>query len=834
MTSDLKAKFELGLQLQQQSRLAEAQRIYEEVAAADPKHFLARYNLGVVLYSLGRMEDAERCFAESSAIHPELAQSALAHGKVLQDLGRLEGAVACYDRFVALKADNPNAWCDRGTALLNLGRLAEALESFEKTLQLAPQHYIAHYNRASALLGLKRIPEALESVKALTALKPDFLEAIMLQGNILRLLDRQEEALRCYEAVLAVNAKLPDVINNKGAALLDMGRLAESLACFEQALALQPENIAAMVNLGRVYGKLGRTDEEIEIYNRVLAGKPDFPEALAGRANALLGKRRFAEAVDDLKKALALKPDYAQAAHVLGNVYAAQGQRVEALEVFERALVFKPDYPEALNNRGLILRALNRHPEAIGAFEHLLKIKPDYPYAAGSLFAARMHACEWAGYHEAAAALIAGVRAGKSTDNPFSFLAYAQEPADQLACAQLYAREKHKAVPLPPFGPRAVHSKIRIAYISADLHNHATSYLIAGLIEEHDRSRFDVLGFSLSSGDGSSISSRVRGGFDSLTDISAFGDGDAAQHMRNLGVDIAVDLKGYTKDARPVLFVTRAAPVQVNFLGYPGTFGHECMDYIIADKIVLPPEHQPFFSEKAVYLPDCYQPNDSRRTIDPATPTRAEAGLPETGFVFCSFNGTYKITPEVFDIWMRLLKAVPGSVLWLFKSNSAVDANLRREATARGVDPGRLVFAPVLQSEKHLARHRLADLFLDTLPVNAHTTASDSLWAGLPLVTCLGRSFIGRVAASVLTAGGVPELITTSLPEYEALALKLATNPALLAGLKAKVAAQRNVSPLFDTARFCKHIEAAYATMHERRMRGEPPASFAVPPAAGA
>jgi len=353
---------------------------------------------------------------------------------------------------------------------------------------------------------------------------------------------------------------------------------------------------------------------------------------------------------------------------------------------------------------------------------------------------------------------------------------------------------------------------------------------MAGLFEVHDRNRFELFAFDNGFDDASPLRKRVEKSFESFTDISRSSDLDAAKLIRDHRIDVLINLNGYSGLPRNGVFAHRPCPVQVNYLGFPGTIGADYMDYIVADKHLIPGDEQRHYSEKVVYLPDSYQVNDSRRGISGRTPARAEAGLPEAGFVFCCFNNNHKLTPDIFDLWMRLLDKVAGSALWLLEDNPAAARNLRREAERRGVAPERLVFAPRMELDAHLARHRLADLFLDTLPYNAHTTGSDALWAGLPVLTCMGKAFPGRVAASLLHAAGLPELVTHTLEEYEALALRLATNPPLLAGIKTKLARNRATYPLFDTDRFRRHIEAAYVTMWERVQRGEPPGNFAVQP----
>jgi predicted O-linked N-acetylglucosamine transferase (SPINDLY family) len=413
--------------------------------------------------------------------------------------------------------------------------------------------------------------------------------------------------------------------------------------------------------------------------------------------------------------------------------------------------------------------------------------------------------------------------------SPFVLLGLSGDPALQLQCARNYRAHRIPALPAPLWnGEHWTHDKIRVAYLSADFKTHATAFLMAELFERHDRERFEWHAMSFGIDDGSETRARLVAAFDRFHDVRGMSNAEAARLIRGLEIDIAVDLKGYTQDARPEILAHRPAPVAAAYLGYPGTMGAPFIDAIIGDAIVTPFEHQPHFTEQIVQLPHSYQVNDTRRRIAERAPTRVEAGLPDQSFVFCSFNNNWKIAPEVFDVWMRLLLATPGSVLWLLRDNDAAGRNLRAEAARRDVDPARLIFAERLLPEEHLARHRLADLFLDTLPCNAHTTASDALWAGLPVLTCPAGAFAGRVAASLVQAAGLPELIAPDLAAYEALALGLAREPAALAEIKAKLARNRDACPLFDAARSARHIEAAYTTMWQTWQRGEPPSSFRV------
>ncbi len=495
--------------------------------------------------------------------------------------------------------------------------------------------------------------------------------------------------------------------------------------------------------------------------------------------------RRPAEALASFDKALAINPRDAGALYNRGIALQDLKRPAEALTSYDQALAIKPDDSDALYNRGVALRDLKRTAEALASFDQALAIEPDHRLAFGGMADAALASCDWARTAILAGELEIRIMRRSSIIHPFTLLGYDTDPSLKLECARGFVEDK-LPVPAQPLWNGAIwhHDKLRIAYLSSDFRPHALSFLMAQLFELHDRARFEVLGISFGPDDQSEMRARLVRAFDQFHDVRSRSDPDVAKLLNDLHVDIAIDLNGHTQNARSGILAHRPAPIQVGYLGYPGTMGTGFIDYVIADKIVLPFDQQPFYTEKIVHLPDCYQVNDSKRAIAARTPTRREAGLPDEGFVFCCFNNNYKITRPVFDVWMRLLGAVEGSVLWLLQDNSDAEENLRREAWARGIDPARLVFASRLEPEAYLARYRLADLLVDTLPYNAHTTASDALWTGLPVLTCRGASFAGRVATSLLHAAGLPELAARDLGEYEALALRLATDASLLRSLR--------------------------------------------------
>ena len=636
-------------------------------------------------------------------------------------------------------------------------------------------------------------------------------------------------AASLIERALAIDPKSAPAHNNLGTYLRKLGRNEDALASFDRALAIKPDHAEALHNRGNALRQLQRHEDALASHDRALAVKPDYAEAHYGRGNVLIDLRRPGEAVASYERALAIRPGFADA--LLNRAYALLElkRNEEALACYGQALAIKPDFPEALYNRGIALTVMKRYEEAIADFERVLRLDPEYPYVKGKLVHARLDCCDWRSFERDVTAIEADIRSGRRACEPFTFMALSDSPDDQLRCARIYAADACPAAPDAMWrGERYRHERIRVTYLSADLRDHPIAYLMAGVFEHHDRSRFEPIAISFGPENESAMRARLKGAFERFIDVGQKSDREVAMVIRDLEADIAVDLMGYTTDSRPRILAFRPAPVQVNYLGYPATMGADHIDYILADRIVIPEGARRHFSEKTVYLPDTYQANDSRKRIGDAIPTRAAAGLPERGFVFCSFNNLYKIAPPMFAIWMRLLRDVEGSILWLLEGDAAAVRNLRREADARGVSPDRLVFAPRIKLEDYLARYRLADLFLDTLPYNAGSTASDALWSGLPVVTCLGSSFAGRMAGSLLNAVGLPELVTRSLDQYEALARTLALGADRLGVIRAKLARNRLNHPLFDTGRFCRHLEAAYAAMRDRALRGEPPENLAV------
>ncbi len=677
--------------------------------------------------------------------------------------------------------------------------------------------------RGNFAAGLRRIDEALR-------IRPKSAEMLINLGRMQGELGHYADAAATYKKVLALDPRSAVAHSNMSIALRRLGRCEEALAHCDTALKLSPNYADAWSNRGNVLFDRKRLDEALADYGKAVALQPAHAQAHLGRGNVLTALSRYDDALAAYDRALALNPKLAAALTGRGDVLHLLTRHGEAVAAYDAALAIAPDQAESHRGRGEALASLRRPVEAIAAYDRALAIDPDLPYAAAVRFFAKRQICDWSGADADGAEFAAAVECGTQKAQPLIALLAAAAPAQQMRCTAHYVADKYSPPPQPLWrGERYRHERIRLGYLSGDFRLHPVALLLAGVFETHDRSRFETTAISFGPDSGDEMRARLRGAFDSFLDLRAQGDEEIAQRLRDLEIDIVVDLGGFTAQSRPNVLARRAAPIQVNYLGYCGTMAASWMDYILADRTVIPPDHAAFYSEKIAWLPDSYMANDASRRIAERTPTRNECGLPDAALVFCCFNNAYKIAPVVFDVWARLLQAVDNSVLWLSEANAAGEANLRREAERRGLAAQRLIFAPRLPDlGEHLARQRQADLFLDTFPYNAHTTASDALWAGLPVLTCLGPTFAGRVAASLLRAVGLPELVTGSIPEYEALAQKLAREPALLASFKGRLGQNRLTFPLFDTARFTRNIEAAYTTMRQRYQRGEQPEFFAV------
>ena len=685
-----------------------------------------------------------------------------------------------------------------GILKLHGGELREAETLLQTAVELAPASAAALSNLGSVLLKKGQFVAALARFEAAVALDPDDVDFRFNQANALLLLERNNEALRVLDRLAAGQPHDAEILGKRAVTLKKLGCYAEALTCYDRALVLAPNEAILHLNRSNVLRALWRFEEALEACARAVALAPNDADC----------HMRHATGLADLKR------------------------HPEALAAFDRAIAIAPDHRPSVYNRGNLLLEMKNYDAAIAAHQAVLAEEPGNSEALALLAHAAAVTCNWSLAAVLKDRLRASIEDGSFVGDCFAVLSAFDDPLLQRKAAEGHTAQQVQthAAPCSPHA-RVRRDRLRVGYLSADFRMHAVAYLMSGLVEAHDRTFCEVYGFAASKDDGSPPRQRLTAAFDKLIDVSQLPDQALCSAIRNAGVDILVDLGGYTKDSRFLALVERPAPIQISYLGYPGSLGAPFIDYIIADDFVVPRDAAQYFTEKVVHLPDCFQVNDRKRLIAPVIPTRAQCGLPANGFVFCAFHSAYKINSEVFDVWMRLLAATPGSVLWLVAEAGAHD-NLRREAVTRGVDAARLVFAAPEKYPDHLARQQLADLFIDAWPYNGGTSASDALWVGLPVVSLAGRSYAARMAGSLLRAVGLPELIAYSAEQYEALALRMATEPGLLDVVRGKLASAIATTALFDTDRFCKHIEVAYRQMWERHLRGEPPASIVVDPIA--
>jgi len=827
---DLKAMADRAVAFHRQGDLARAEALYVQILNAEPGLFGPHYYMGLMRLQQGRSDEACAFLAQAVGISPNETGALMNYGMALRAAGKPDEALAAFDRVLAMHPNVAEALYNRGVALSDLRRFEIAVEAYDRALVIQPEMAAAQVNRAVALAAMRRFDDALAGYDRLLAMQPSNVVALNHRGLARRALGRPAEALADYDRALALKPDFIEAMYNRGVVLLDLERAADALAMFDAVMAAYQDNAEMLNNRGVALWNLKRFNEALASYERALTLEPGFAEAWGNRGLVLRDMEQHEEARASFETVLTLEPNNAVAMNSHGNVLRDMKLFDEAINSYSAALQARPAYVEALINRGYAYWALKQHDAGMADVEQALKLEPDYPYGRGEVLHVRMYSADWHDFSARKAELEELVRAGRRAVQPFNFQAIAETPADAQACSRIWAQYKYPEIPGRPHDPaaRKNSAKIRIGYVSAEFHQQATAILMAGLYERHDREKFEIVALDAGASDQSPMRARLEKAFDRWISILGVSDELAADVIRDARIDILVNLNGYFGGARMGIFARRPAPIQVNYLGFPATLGAPYIDYIIADKVVIPPAEQNFYDEQVVYLPGSYQANDDRGRPMAKAPSRTEVGLPEKTIVFCSFNTAYKLTPETFDSWMRILKQTDGSVLWLLESAAPFADNLRREAQVRGVAADRLIFAPELPTDEHLARLQLADLFLDGLPYNAHTTGSDALWAGVPLITRKGTTFPGRVAASLLGAIGLCELVTDSAEEFEALAVKLASDPKALKKVRDKLAKNKSKTALFDTDRFRKNIEAAYTKMWERWLAGEKPSGFAV------
>jgi predicted O-linked N-acetylglucosamine transferase (SPINDLY family) len=801
----------------------EAASLIGRALGSSPHDAAMLENRGVARLAMHDYRSAEADFRRALEFGAAHGLLHMRLGLALGSQGKLTEAVSALRTAVASAPGDPDVYLNLGNALAESGQADEALACFRKVLALQPRHAIAHFNIGTLLRRLGRFDEALAALNSALAAAPEEADVHLNLGSVYEEMGRREDAAAHYRRALALNPRHAQAHNNLGHLLRSQGQDEEAVACFNKALEIDPNHADACINLGNVRAEQGRYAEAQTLYEKALRASPHSYEAHYNLGRLFKRQGRLKDAITHFREALARAPGRAVIHNDLGSAYLQAGDLEAATACYRKAIEADTGAAYARYNLAETLKLQGRLDEAMRLYEEALAIQPDYIRALNGLTHMRQHVCQWEGIEDLWARLRRDMESTPEAQvSPFSILSQPTSPQEQLACARAWA--ERELAPLAAARPRLgfdfsarrrPSGKLRIGYLSWDFHKHATSYLIAELFDLHDRERFEIHAYSYGPDDGSAIRARIRGACDRFIDVANQSYIATSQRIYDDGVDILIDLKGYTQGARWQILALRPAPIQVNWLGYPGTMGADCIDYIIADPFIIPEGMERCYSEKVVRLADCYQINDRRREISDRTPTREECGLPARGLVFCCFNLAYKILPDVFGWWMRIMQAVPDSVLWLLETNPWAAGNLKRAAAAKGVAPERLVFAPRLPLAEHLARYRLADLALDTFPYTSHTTASDALWVGCPLVTCVGETFASRVAGSILVNAGMRELVTESFEACEHLVLDLAASPAKLRDLRRRLQEGRDSCPLFDTPRFAKNLERAYEQMFD-------------------
>jgi len=762
-------------------------------------------------------------------VDPESIQSALA----LLTSGRAADAALLCRRVLGVQPANFNALHLLGLAYLQQGQHAAAVQCLRQAIAVHATSAFPYTNLAAALLATGQASEAAACCERALAIQPDFADAYTNRGQALRLLGRLEEALASFDRAIAIAPGARGAHEARIEVLLQLRRHASALSAADAALERFPRIAGLLTSRGSALLHLKRPEEALAAFDLARAVAPESAQIWNNRGSALRRLRRPSEAAASFERALQLQPNMPEAWCNLANLAMDRASYEQAIQLCDQALQARPDLAEAWHIRGTASRAAGRCAEAAQAFAQLLSLAPTFDYGSGDLYFVRARICDWGDRDAHAARIIAGVERGERVVSPHAFLSICDSPRAQRQCARTFIAD-HLTTPDPMWrGERYGHERLRIAYLSADFLDHPVSHLIAGVIERHDRERFAVHGFSLRrEHPADAMRLRMQAAFEHFHEVEEASDLQVAQCLRALEIDVAVDLTGLARGARLGILSHRPVPIQVGYLGFAGTYGCSHIDYLIADDYVIPEAQEPFYDERIVRLPYTFLPNDDTQPIANSSASRATLGLPDDAFVFCAFHISYKIDPAMFGVWLRLLRETPGGVLWLAAGEPAYRENLLREAAAQGVARQRLVFAPRLpRLDEHLERYRHADLCLDTRPYGGHTTVRDALWAGLPVLTCVGDSFASRVGGSLLRQLDLPELITTNLADYFERARLLAHAPNTLAELRARLAARLRTSPVFDTDLCRRHLEAAYDTLSRGHERGEARQNLRVPPA---
>ena len=820
-----KEQIDSVISLYSSGKLSEAINTIKSLNELYPNVPLLFNILGACYKAQGSLEESVKIFKIAIEIKPDYAEAHNNLGLTLMQLNQIDSATDSFKAAIAIIPLYAEAHNYLGVALKKLNQFEEASESYQKAIAIKPEFAEAHNNLGNVLKSLGRFKEAVKSYKSTLLIKPNFVEAHNNLGSIFKDLKQFDSAIKCFKRAIAIKPSFVEAYYNLGLTLIDLEHFDEAVKYFKDALVIKSDYVEVHNNLGNALKSLEKRYEAIESYEKALIIRPDYAEAHNNLGVTLMSLGQWTLALECLKKALNINPDYAFANNNYGSVLKHFGKFNDSTKFYEKALSIKPDFFEAHHNLGNALKYLKRHDESLLSYERSFALNPNAEYVLGNIIHSKLHLCIWDDLLSYCGELIKKINNKEKAINPFALLALIDDPELHKKAAEIYINDKYpKNYDLPKIDQYPRHKKIRIGYFSADFRAHPVGNLTAELYEIHDRSQFEVYAFSFGPDTNDEVNIRIKAGVDYFHDVSLNSHKEIVMLSRSIELDIAIDLGGFTQDTRTGIFAMQAAPIQINYLGYSSTMGADYMDYIIADRTLIPKNKQKYYSEKIVYLPDSFMVNDTKNKKTIKEFTRKEIGLPAKGFVFCCFNHHYKITPLIFTSWMQILSKVDDSILWLSDGNKTGINNLKKEAEKNGINKNRLVFAPRLDlREDHLNRIKLADLFLDTLPYNAHATTSDALQVGLPVLTCIGKSFASRVAASLINSVDLPELITSTQEEYEALAIELATDPLKLNTIKEKLNNNLLISPLYNTPQYTKYLEKTYLEIYERCHSGLEP-----------
>lgn len=848
-----------GVILNAQGRFNEALRDLDRALALDPNNVEALYNKGTVLQALEQIDSAFECYREVLSRNPNHIGAHYNSAVLLGNHGSHQQALAYLSNAIALRPHFDDALLQRARLFMQLGRFTEALSDTENVLSRSPEHPAALFHHGAALLEsgdaesalvylararknapgdvptllaigvahyeLKEFERSLEAFDAVIALDPTLPEAHNNKGLVLQDTHLHAAAIDCYQRALELRPEFPDALYNYANALREQGAFEDALALYERLLVIAPEHLKnhkGLKNKGATLEKMKRYEDALAAFNEAISLAPEDADAYVNATNVLIRLNRVEQAIGYTNKALKLNPKNTDAIYLRASQLLKLDLKTHARTEIETALAIDPRHALSNHLMGKLHDDQKHYSEALSHYEIAYAENPTLDFLVGRIAQLRALICDWRTHQETNDKMLTLIEQGKTACHPFDLHSKVDAPEHHRKCAEIFFDTIASTDVAPPLPQRPENSRIHVAYFSSDIGNHPVSYLMAGVFEAHNRKDFEITLFSLENHTGTTRN-RIFSSCERAINAEFMTDDEVVDLARSLKIDIAVDLNGYTSKNRTGIFIKRAAPIQINYIGYLGTMGSDCHDYIIGDATISPLAHESYFTEKIIQLP-CYQANDDKVTIPETTKTRADVGLPENAFVFCSFNSNYKITPPIFTAWMSILHQVPDSVLWLHcKRDDVISRNLQAAAVAHGISAERLIIAPGVPYLKHLARHRLADLFLDTFPYNAGATASNALYSGLPLITYCGKSFCSRYGASLLTALNLQELITESIDDYIALSVRLARDRSLLADVKGKLARNVKEGPLFNTRAFTENLEQAYRAIHTRHRNGLKP-----------